>query len=746
VFALPPLHVVLDDPRLEVARERALAKDYAPAAKAMSEARDATAPKTGEDACLYAYTLGRLDLLAGADAAAAVELDRAREVAGCALAPYASLRAAEAYVRAGDGATAVARAREVPDEIAARTEAELTLADALALTGDRSGAVPLWRAALGASPTGARWAETATRLSDALLDGKDGPPADHAEEALDLATRVVVEAPKNADRSGASASRTKALALLQAAGKPATAALGPEQLARQAQGWLDEGDATRAVAAADGVLAKRPRPKPTDETGDAIACRAATTRAHAAHGAGGTKPDAWGEAIARCAKLPELLDALWLGAKASASAGRLVEAVERFGKVEQLFPQSRYADDARFQGALAVREMGDEARALAMLSSLPDAYPEGDTRGEALFRVALAELEKNDLAAAKTVLERAVAVDPRDHAWGTAARAAYFRARVAQLEGDVDDAKKRYATIVGEEPLAYYMALAYARLAALDGAAAKSALDAALAGEPKGDFFTHDHPEAKTEAFRLGTALLEVGEIDAARHELVRAGALADGADPELVWAAASLFDQAGAPEVGHSFARARLTDWLAHYPSGRWRFAWQVAFPRAYEPLVEKASSEYAIPSPLTWAIMREESAFRPDARSHSNALGLMQLLLGTAKRVAKGTDLPHDEDALKRPEVSIPLGAKLLGTLRRTYVTNPELAIAAYNGGSGSVRAWLKARGTQDFDLWVEEIPFDETRGYVKRVLRSEVAYAFLYAPDVLGELLAIPTRVTR
>jgi soluble lytic murein transglycosylase len=83
------------------------------------------------------------------------------------------------------------------------------------------------------------------------------------------------------------------------------------------------------------------------------------------------------------------------------------------------------------------------------------------------------------------------------------------------------------------------------------------------------------------------------------------------------------------------------------------------------------------------------------------------------------------------------------LYAALRRSFPGNPALAIAAYNSGSGSVRRWLDARGNDELDVFVEQIPFDETRGYVKRVLASQAAYAFLYARPTLDEVLSLPAR---
>jgi soluble lytic murein transglycosylase len=142
----------------------------------------------------------------------------------------------------------------------------------------------------------------------------------------------------------------------------------------------------------------------------------------------------------------------------------------------------------------------------------------------------------------------------------------------------------------------------------------------------------------------------------------------------------------------------------------------------------------------------MREESAFVPDAKSVANALGLMQLLAGTARQAAKGTSLVVDEDSLKTPEVSIAIGARVLGSLRSTFPLHPALAIAAYNAGTAAVRRWIAERGADDLDLFVERIPFDETRAYVKRVLASEAAYAYLAFPEALDDLLTLPPGPTR
>ncbi|HEY8090894.1 MAG TPA: transglycosylase SLT domain-containing protein [Polyangiaceae bacterium] len=740
---MPKLSVVLDDPRLATAKQRVRDSDPSGAAKAM-EAALATATLDATQACTWAYAAGRLHGESSETAEAEAAFERALAANGdagppCALAPYANLRAAEALLALGRHDDAVARLQAAGEDFALRDEARLAMADALMLKNDRPSAVPIWRTLLASAPHGVRWPDTSVRLASALLDGVEGPPVGHAREAFDLTTRVLVEAPMAVEKLDVVGPRARAAKLLHGA----STLLAPDERARQAQAWLDAAQPKRATEVADALLKALPR---GDKKHHEAACKAAIVRAQAVPRAKSEDAaEAWGDAIARCDGEDAQVTALYYGGKASVSAHRHVEATSRFALVESRFPKHRLADDARFHAALVVYDEGDEAKSLAMLASIPDAYPDGDMKAEALFRVALARLEKGDLDASRASLDRLLAQPTDDRAWGSAGRAAYFRARVAQLAGDAADAKTRYAGLVADQPLAFYMLLAYARLRAMDDPAARAAVQAAVAREATAPFLAHEHPELATPAFDRFTRLLEVGEIDSARREASGAGLVADTVDPDVCWTVALMYDRAGAPDLGHSFARSRLVDYRSHWPAGRWRLPWQVAFPRPWDDVVGAESSAAGIPAPLTWAIMREESAFNPDAKSGANAIGLMQLVGGTARLLAKGTPTPVDDFSLRRPEISIALGSKLLGQLRSSFSTNPALAIAAYNSGSGAVRRWLGERGGDDFDVFVERIPYDETRNYLKRVLASEAAYAYLYAPRVLDELLTLPPRAS-
>ncbi len=741
---MPRLFAVLDDPRLSFARERVDAHDDSAAAREVDLVR-ARVSLDPRKSCEWSYLSGRLHGSAGEATEAAAAFERVSSAADdggapCELVAYARLRETEALVRANRYDEALACVQRVGDDLAARDEAKLALADALSCKGDRAGALAIWRAFLASNPHGYRWVDVSMQLSTALLDGVDGPPAAVAQEALDRMTRVVVEAPVTADKLDAAALRARAALALKAPLPP----LSADDRARQAQAWLDASQPKHARQAADDLLATIPKGAGPHH---AAACSAGVVRAQATpRGKAEEAATAWGAAIARCDGEDALVTALYYGGRASASARHDAEALARFDKVEKLFPKHRLADDARFRAALVVRDQGDEARALAMLTSVRDAYPDGDMGDEALFRVALDKLEKHDLLGARASLDSLLTgVRVAGPTSASSRRADYFRARVAELSGEAEDAKVRYQAVVAGAPLDYYMLLAYARLRALDDTLARSTLEAAVAREPAGPLVTQGRPEFASRAFDRFVSLLEVGEFDDARREASAMGLGGDGVDREVLWAMGWLYDRAGAPELGHSFARGRLAEYRAHWPAGRWKLAWEVAFPRAFDAVVLRESESTRIPSPLTWAIMREESAFNPEAKSVASAVGLMQLMAGTARLVAKDAQLPFDEQALHRPDVSIALGTRLLSSLRASFPIHPAFAIAAYNGGSNAVRRWLVEHGGDDFDVFVERIPFDETRNYVKRVLASDAAYAYLYDPAALDELLTMPTHLT-
>ena len=147
--------------------------------------------------------------------------------------------------------------------------------------------------------------------------------------------------------------------------------------------------------------------------------------------------------------------------------------------------------------------------------------------------------------------------------------------------------------------------------------------------------------------------------------------------------------------------------------------------FPVAYADNFITHARRANIPVQWSLAIARQESAFMPDAKSGSGALGVMQLMPGTAKQVAGKIGMSYTNNrSLTNPDLNIQLGTHYLGQMLRKFDGNRILASAAYNAGPGRVNQWLNPN--VPFDVWIETIPFTETRNYVQNVLMFSSIYS--------------------
>jgi soluble lytic murein transglycosylase len=156
----------------------------------------------------------------------------------------------------------------------------------------------------------------------------------------------------------------------------------------------------------------------------------------------------------------------------------------------------------------------------------------------------------------------------------------------------------------------------------------------------------------------------------------------------------------------------------------------WVYAFPQAYPRTVISRAGEFGIHPGLAWGIMRAESGFRVDIHSQAGAMGLMQIIPPTAQRVANEIKVSGFKNTdLLDPEINIRFGIAYIARLSRKLGANLPLVIAAYNAGPHRVLGWLKDFGELDLDEFVDHIPYVETRGYVKKVLRNYYIYRTLY-----------------
>ncbi len=156
----------------------------------------------------------------------------------------------------------------------------------------------------------------------------------------------------------------------------------------------------------------------------------------------------------------------------------------------------------------------------------------------------------------------------------------------------------------------------------------------------------------------------------------------------------------------------------------------WKLYYPRAFESEMPKGLKEND--KLLLWSIMRAESYYKPRARSHVGAMGLMQIMPYTGVRIAEDLkEKNFDRSSLERPEVALKYGSYYVQRLM-TYFGNSFMALAGYNAGPENVRFWAESCNGCGVDEFIESIPFRETRKYVKKITKTYLTYRQIYDAD--------------
>jgi soluble lytic murein transglycosylase len=636
------------------------------------------------------------------------------------LARWAGLRLA-ASVRARESSRAVNILRGLDEGWAGANEATLQLALALHSAGDAAAAEPRLRALLARVGPDAIAPMLALALAEILAKRRD---PDALREALSLCRGVssrtlTGSAPKRAD-----ALCEKILARLPPKTRAALQRPGADDELARGKALMNAHRYDEALHVLDRLTVRVKRDsarhcKVELEAGHTLLFQkkaeqaAKRLRAAAEHC---DEPDtrAWSR---------------YYAGTAYQRSGDPRSAVGQYEALVRELPQHSLADDALLLEGVALADAGDAEGKRKALQRLLSLYPKGDMRGEARYALAFDARARGDHAEALEQLERLIDEGSPEQAEGYEGRAPYWRARSLQALGKLDLAKAAFLDVVRAVPFSYHAQQALARLDELDPLLASSAL-AGLAdpGPVVTSLVFGWRSELDGSAFRSAVELLRVGEVDLAQREFTWLKANADDADADLSWIVAATLYEAGALPEASQMARSRLRSFHKSAPVGRDRLLWRIAYPRAYEPLIESAALEAGVPAEFVRGVAREESSFNPNSVSSALAYGLIQVIRPTARTYARSLKLPSDPMSLKRPEINLRIGAHYIQSLWLRYPQNPAVVPAAYNAGEAAADKWLRERGSQPLDEWIEAIPYRETRRYTRRVLQSYGIYAWL------------------
>ena len=324
------------------------------------------------------------------------------------------------------------------------------------------------------------------------------------------------------------------------------------------------------------------------------------------------------------------------------------------------------------------------------------------------------------------------------------ARGLYWAARCAALIGQKELALRHYREAMAVEPLHWYALLARARIAALGGDPGPP-LPASITshGPLPNQMEPVPLPPAAQFYSELGLDDDAIGALRGQESSWRRHGNLA------LVQLLAA-YHTLGEYARPYQLAVRERRDTLLQPAGVEQRAVWTALFPRPYASTVSEAAAREHFPEELVYSVMRKESGYKPSVVSQADAIGLLQLIVPTARVNAAEIGIkPVERAMLFEPSINIPVATHYLAKLVAHYKGQAVLAVSAYNAGEHKVDEWLKRANRQkknpvELDWFVEDIPFEQTRNYTRSVVTCWARYAYLEQPEAgwpLDLSLALP-----
>jgi soluble lytic murein transglycosylase len=403
---------------------------------------------------------------------------------------------------------------------------------------------------------------------------------------------------------------------------------------------------------------------------------------------------------------------------------QVLTALER--ELKGRFP----VDESMFLRARIAEEGGHLDEAIKILSQIDDTrIADRGLRSKILWYRAWTLRKATRFTEAGELLTR---LTNDDDSTSLIARDRYWLGRTLKDAGAPDKAKDEFQWLIANDPVGYYGTLAYREL----GTPLSALVEAKKLRMPAQSTTAPVTTSLESQERLVFEWLLATEEADLARRFLdqvpaMRRSLMSDDQTLDFL----QQYARAGAYQTLFS----RLGDLSAETRKQILDKQPELIFPRPWAGLVQAAAEKSKIQIELIYSIMRQESSFNPNARSGADAFGLMQLIPEVAQHASSGAglELKSHED-LYRPETNIPLGAEFVRELLAKWDGRFIPAVASYNASEKAVAGWLHTRDRHDPLAFIEDIPYEETKGYVKLVLRNFVFYSRLNSG---GQPIAFP-----
>lgn len=423
------------------------------------------------------------------------------------------------------------------------------------------------------------------------------------------------------------------------------------------------------------------------------------------------------------------------------------EAIALYDRMCEEFPAEDLCADGMYEAGRLLQYQNKHELASAHFERLVGLFPDHRDVPDALWRAAFSLYLKGDYEAVDPVLEhlRDFHGDERDESELTLGLKAQYWLGVAALKrGDRFGAMAALQKTIDRGPLTWYGRLAVERLEEMG----VKPLELLPARQLSIDDLRHLEGVhlPKDERMARAAEYIRIGLYDMASAEVSKKLHLhpaPEGAERVL----ASLHLAMGRPDLGHWNMKQHLRD---GWPTRETLRDWATAFPLDYMEYAHAWGMKYSVDPFLVQAIIRQESGFREQVKSYAGAVGLMQLMPGTARYTAR-VFLESDEGEKYRrrdlldPEKNIQLGSMYVRVHTAHASDHVALALAGYNAGAKPLKRWVTQYGDRDLDAWVESITYREARGYVRKVMTSYLRYSWLYGGGKMPKIgLHVPEKL--
>lgn len=678
------------------------------------------------------------------------------------LSDWLNYQAARSLYLSHDASAALAHARKVSATSIVGADAELLVGDILRDQGDEAKVAAHYRTYLTQRPGGIRLAEARFRLAQAeealaaagskaasgekVADTGKGAAGSAAGSAggpsdpLALYRKITVSAPLSHWAELASQRIDALLASKSAEERNRTAQLDAAELIERGMVYFHNMRNKESEADFEAALG-------APGLDDAMRCVAAYNRAQSVFKQRDRTRAAplFDDAILACSRAGNrdlLVRAAYQAGRSYSNIGQHDVAIQRYQRAEKEAGTAHsFGDDARLREAEEAEELSQPDKVTELLSTLPRLYPQGDMRAEALWRLAWRDYKDGKFDSAVAWLKKQIAAVPIDHNYWAEGQAQYWIGRSMDRLKKPEQAVAAYRDTVMTYPLSYYSLLALNRLREKYPDEFKKLLaeiQAPPAGWDPSQPSFHFKPRAlySSPAFKRALEFLRLGLGSPAEAEMRRIGLSPPPGkhqvtDPDRIdklWAMAFLYHHAGRYSESHWVTRWQLLGYKRGWPVGANRARWDIAYPHAWWDILEKHARQEGYPTELLISFVREESAFDPLMESFANAIGLTQMIFPTARRFARGTGIVVSRTTLRDPDKNVTIGSRFLAFLVDKFHRRIGLVVPSYNAGEGATLRWLRERGDWPMDEFAEEIPYDETRNYSKRVISTFFAYSYL------------------